>query len=173
MKLIKSIEPTSEPVSLEEMKNFLRVLRDNDDTLIESYITAAREKAESIMNIQLIECTYELYLDATQSEIALSRPPFVSIESFQAYDGIIWNDVTGYDLDDKVLPAKVYVQSYPAIASTKNSIKIVYKSGYADADSVPERIKAWIRFEVEMMYDQEKPRVKVDSLLTPFRVIPL
>ena len=173
MKLIQTVAPSSEPLTLAEMKSFLRVLHGEDDVLITSYITAAREKAESIMNRQLIEAEFTLYLDATRGSITLPRPPFVELVSVQAYDGSTWNDVTEYDLDDKIVPAVLHVSSWPTVSSDKNSIKVVYRSGYADVSKVPDSIKAWLRIEVEMMYDEERQRVNVDALLNSYRVIPV
>ena len=40
-------QPTSEPVTLAEAKNFLRVTITDDDLLISSLITAAREACEA------------------------------------------------------------------------------------------------------------------------------
>lgn len=172
MKLIQSVAPSVEPLTLAEMKTFLRVLHDDDNELITSYITAAREKAESIMNRQIILATYELYFDVLPSEFKLPRPPFVALDSFQVFDGTAWNDIE-YDLDDKNTPAILHVTTWPLVSSNRNSIKVVYQAGYEDATKVPESIKAWIRIEVEMMYDEEKPRINVDAFLSSYRVIPV
>ena len=48
-------EPTqAEPVSLAEAKQQLRVEFTEDDTLIQGYITAAREICESFLNVPLV-----------------------------------------------------------------------------------------------------------------------
>ena len=46
--------PIAEPVTLEEAKTQLRVEFNEDDTLISSYITAAREWAEGFLNTALV-----------------------------------------------------------------------------------------------------------------------
>ena len=46
--------PIAEPVTLEEAKLQLRVEFDEDDALISSYITAAREWAEGFLNRSLV-----------------------------------------------------------------------------------------------------------------------
>lgn len=46
--------PITEPVTLAEAKTQLRVEFDEDDALIASYITAAREWAEGFLNIPLV-----------------------------------------------------------------------------------------------------------------------
>lgn len=47
-------EPWREPVSLAEAKAQLRVEFTEDDTLIQGYITAAREICESFLNVPLV-----------------------------------------------------------------------------------------------------------------------
>lgn len=173
MKRIQVAEPASEPLALEDMKVYLRMLHSEDDTRISSLIKAAREKAEKITNCQMVEATYALYLDAPQDIIKLTLPPFVSLESFQAFDGDTWNDVTDYDLDDKAIPAILHVDSWPTVSEKRNSIKVLYKCGYSDAKHVPASIKTWMCIEVEKMYDEESPRIDVDALLSQHRIIPL
>lgn len=46
--------PIAEPVTLEEAKTQLRVEFSEDDALISSYITAAREWAEGFLNTALV-----------------------------------------------------------------------------------------------------------------------
>lgn len=46
--------PIAEPVTLEEAKLQLRVEFDEDDALISSYITAARQWAEGFLNTALV-----------------------------------------------------------------------------------------------------------------------
>lgn len=181
MKLIQSIAPTSDPVTLEEMKLFLRVLHDDDNALIGSMITQAAQSAEIIMNRQIMPSTYELYFDAIQSKTVLPRPPFLTLDSFQVFDGTIWNNVTDYELDDKATPALLYTASWPVISPGKNSVKIVYTAGYLDRSKVPESIKAWIKIQVSTYYENresfvigtivsEVPNSHVDSLLNRYRV---
>jgi hypothetical protein len=62
-KLSRVLDPTTEPLSLADAKNFLRVLIDDDDTLIQSLITAARYECERIANRAFINTTFNLTLD--------------------------------------------------------------------------------------------------------------
>ena len=52
-------EPAAEPVTLAELKTFMRIDGSEDDALIESLIVAARELCESYTGRALI--TQELY----------------------------------------------------------------------------------------------------------------
>ena len=159
MNLIQSVAPSSQPVTLEEAKDFLRILDTDDDVLIGSMILQATQSAEIIMNRQIMPATYELYLNAMHSEIILPRPPFISLESFQAFDGTVWNDVSEYDLDDKAMLAALYPSFTGVVSSKKNSVKVVYKAGYAAADKVPESIKTWIKIQVSSYYENREPFV--------------
>ena len=181
MKLVLSVPSTSNSVTLEEMKHYLRVLHTKDDEMITSMITQSSQRAESIMNRQIMPCTYELYFDVMQDEITLPRPPFMSLESFQVFDGDTWNDISEYQLDDKSTPAVLYPTSWPLISSDINSVKIVYKAGWASASDVFETIKQWIKIQVSTYYANreafviganvsELPASHVDSLVKRHRI---
>ena len=181
MKLIQSIAPSANSVTLDEMKNFLRVLHADDDEMISSMILMAQQSAELIMNRQIMPCTFELYFDAMPSEITLPRPPFISVESFQTYDGDAWNGVSEYELDEFSTQAVLYPTSWGAISPAKNGVKVVYRAGWADASKVPESIKAWIKIQVSTYYENresfvvgvsvsELPPSHVDSLINRYRI---
>lgn len=88
--------PTSEPVSLAEMKTFLKVptTLTDDDTMITGLIQAAREFAESITARALAQRSFAMvldshpyYTDTIQSQ--LSYPP--SYYSLPRYSTTLWN----------------------------------------------------------------------------------
>jgi uncharacterized phiE125 gp8 family phage protein len=71
-------QPLSEPVSVDDAKNFLRVTTDQDDTLIGVLISAAREAVETFTGRSIATKTYRQGLDAF--------PYFIdSVVSQQAY----------------------------------------------------------------------------------------
>lgn len=65
MALHLTTAPAIEPVTVEEVRYFLRIDSDpgEDDALIGSLITAARQEAEKITRRQLITATWEMRLD--------------------------------------------------------------------------------------------------------------
>ena len=68
--------PTGEPVSLAEAKLHLRVDVDDDDALIGSIISAARQAAETLTGRQLITSRWKLVLDAFPCQtILLAKCP--------------------------------------------------------------------------------------------------
>jgi hypothetical protein len=62
-KLTRLVDAASEPLSLADAKNFLRVEVDADDDLISSLISAARIDCETEVNRSFITTTWQLELD--------------------------------------------------------------------------------------------------------------
>ena len=57
-------EPTAEPLSLQEVKEYLRVDDATDERVVQPLIIAARQFAEEHMNRALMQQTFTLMLDA-------------------------------------------------------------------------------------------------------------
>jgi uncharacterized phiE125 gp8 family phage protein len=66
--------PSSEPLSLLEAKNYLRVEHSADDTLIGAMITAARMQVESRTRRALMTQTWRLVLDRWPSSGTIASP---------------------------------------------------------------------------------------------------
>ncbi len=63
MKLVRNTLPSSEPITLAEAKEHLKVENTADDTLITSLIKACREEAEEYTGLILISQVWTLYLN--------------------------------------------------------------------------------------------------------------
>ena len=88
------ISPVVEPVSLSDMKNYLRVPYTDDDTLIRDLITAARELCESFTSRAIVNTGYiqtldsfPYFVDTVMSQMAY--PP--SYYSLPRYSTTLWN----------------------------------------------------------------------------------
>jgi hypothetical protein len=86
--------PITEPVTLDEAKNFLRVTVSNDDLLIAALITAARETVEAFTGRSVANKTYRQSLDAfpyfVDSMVSqLAYPP--AYYSLPPYSTAMWN----------------------------------------------------------------------------------
>jgi hypothetical protein len=92
--LITLVEPTAEPITLVQAKNFLRVQITDDDDLISGLITAAREMVEHFCNRSFVPKTYCMVLDCfpyyTDSVMSqLAYPP--SYYALPMYSTTLWN----------------------------------------------------------------------------------
>lgn len=85
------VEPASEPVSLDEAKEFVSIEADETefDTLIAGLIVAARQQVEAVTGTRLVEQTVRL----EASEIGdLARLPIGPVTSVS---GIVFDDLSG------------------------------------------------------------------------------
>jgi uncharacterized phiE125 gp8 family phage protein len=78
--------PASEPLTLAEVKEFLRVDHSDDDATLAIFITAARQLCESYTRMALLPTTFEEYFDdfpqytgTFKDEIRLSRSPVSAV----------------------------------------------------------------------------------------------
>jgi len=127
--------PISEPISLADVKNFIRTIPDDDsedEAIIIPLITAAREFLENATGRSLARQTLTASLQNFDT-VRLPRPPFVSMDSvsYKDKDGnTIELDSTHYYLDDA--EGILYFPSAPPVSELYpiNPISVTYKTGY-------------------------------------------
>lgn len=159
-----TVAPTVEPVTLAEAKTHLRVDGDDENTYIESLITAAREWAEAHTRRAFINRTVRLSLDEFPTEIKLPFGKTQSVTTF-AYtddDGAAATLTSGthYTLDSDSEPARLvpyYNTDWPATYDVPNAIQITYVVGFgAAATAVPTSIKHAILLAVGHWYEHRE-----------------
>jgi len=132
--------PSYEPITLEEAKRHLRVTHNDDDTLIGALIAAARDKAQTIQDRQLVTATWVLKMDAFPSgdEIRVPLPPLQSVTSitYTDTDGVSQTMSSGdYDVDTASEPGRIalsYGASWPSTRTEIDAVTVTYVAGYAD-----------------------------------------
>jgi len=158
--------PTVEPATLTEVKAHLRVDSSDEDNLLNSLITSARQYCEAFQKRSYITQTWELWLDAFPSEsyINVSLPPLQSISSVKYYD----TDDTeatfssdDYFVDTKNEPGRVvlnYSKTWPSTTlRPSNGVCVEFKAGYGDAASdVPEKVKQAMLLLIGAWYEQRE-----------------
>ena len=179
--------PTTEPLTLAEAKEHLRVIQDKEDALIESLITAAREYCEDFQNRAYLEQIRQISFDNRKYDlIKIPRPPLKSVEKFVLVDkDETEHDVTDYTLDEGSEPARLLVNNYPSVTLRSiGGVQIQYTCGHTSADDVSEKVKAAMKLLIGHWYTHReavetqgsipKPlELAVSSLLTQNRVVPV
>ena len=114
--LVRTVDPTTEPVSIDEAKIQCRVDNDNDDDYITSLIVAARLHAEKVTNRALLPQTWRVSFDRfpgyqpwnlgspfapvvgrqfsteyvcghyAQPPLMLPKPPLIAVSSLEYFD---------------------------------------------------------------------------------------
>jgi uncharacterized phiE125 gp8 family phage protein len=177
------MEPSVEPVSLSEIKAYLRL--DAADTTFDSDLTAlikaARYAAEDFQNRAFMARTYDLALDAFPSmPLRVPMPSLVSVESIKYTDddGVITTiPVTDYIIDQISEPGRIAFakgKSWPSVSlQSVNGVVIRFVAG---SGSAPENVKLAIKFFVGFRFENPEEKELPDAfynLLWGDRLVPV
>lgn len=147
--------PTIEPIDLDEVKKALRFTATSEDTLIDGWISAARQYFEQESGRAAIDTLRERWLDVfpCQREIELPYPPLLDVVSVKYDDG---------NGDEQTLDPETYLvrapagplcgrgrialvsgASWPSTAGHAKAVRIRFRCGYGSATGdVPELAKS-------------------------------
>jgi len=146
-------------VSLDEMKNQLRVDFDDDDRLIAGLMRAATEWAEEFQRRFYISRPAYMYMDRFDGAIRPVYSPLVSVGSIKYVDenGTLQLLAdTDYRVDTGTEPGIIepaWTLSWPATRDITNAVIIEYTAGYGGADDVPDDIKSAVMMMVCHLYE--------------------
>lgn len=156
--------PSGEPLSLAEMKAYLRVSIDNDDGLISSLIAAARARIEALSGLALISRTLRLTLSDWPISVletqgfSLPLGPSGLLQSVYFIDGndTVRNETSAFEIDDdtyrpRLCPKPGVGWRWPR--SIDERIEITWTAGFGEPEDVPEDLIHAVRLLVTHMYE--------------------
>ena len=166
-------------MTLWEAKLHLRVDFDEDDTLIASLITAARQAAETLTGRQFVTARWKMVLDsfpgpslmgvpAGQSfslpghAVLLPKCPVQSVIAINYLDmggALQTMPASSYTVDAACEPARitpVFGQIWPPTLPQIGSVGVIFDAGYGAASDVPAGIKSWIKLRVGSLYSHRE-----------------
>lgn len=173
--------PVSYPVTVDEVKLWLRIDGNNEDDLLLSCIMAATEMAERYTRRAFITQTLRFTVDRPPSrfndgyfmdgtydvavteinpmpdKIEIPRPPLISLTSVKTYGRD--NSVSTFDSSNYYLDAdgnRIVLNTgaiWPSNLRDYGALEVNYIAGYGNAATVPEGIKTAIKMHVSSMYE--------------------
>ena len=160
-----NVAAATEPVTTDEVKLYSRVAHSVEDTVIVSWIKAARKLAEDYQHRGYIEQTYRMVYDSFPGScIDFPRPPLMSVESVKYYD--YEDSESTFDSDDYSLDliseigrlSLNYGISWPTVTLRPlNAFIIDFTVGYGDdATTVPDSVKNAIYLYCTHMYENRE-----------------
>lgn len=181
--------PAVEPVTVTEAKAHLRVDFADDDTYIETLITAARMWVEEFTRRALVTQTWELVGDGWPAGDRIALP----LGRLQSVTSITGTDEDGtatvvssssYVVDANGEPGRVVLKSSSAWPSTTvkpGGFAVRFVAGYGLAAAVPGPVKAAILLLVGHLYENREDVVVglmatqvpmgARALLWPYRIV--
>jgi len=174
-------EPAEEPVTLTEAKAQLRLTTSDENTLISTLITVARQMAEQSAKCSLITQTWEAHYPEWKECFVLPNGPVSSITSVK-----YWADSSGTTTMSSnsyvftsagSLLEPAYGTTWPAHIQKQYPIIVRYVAGYGAAAAVKSCAKQYILAMVSAMYHNREslsPETLsavpyIDRLLDPVR----
>lgn len=183
---------TLKALTVQEVKDYLRVDSDAEDTLLGVLIDAATEIAESYLGRFLLTTVIEEFYDffpvystgvdpfrGDRNIIFLSRGPVQSVAHVKYIDGNgDEQTVTASDYRSDLIsePARIMPEhGWYGTKDTVNAVIIRYTCGYTQASDVPANIKMAMLLIIGEMYEKRVDSVHrlptaSEYLLNPFRV---
>ncbi len=165
--------PTVEPITLDEMKDHLRLTSVDDDTYILDLITTARVWAENFQGRAYNTQTWTYWLDDWPDGIAISlpRPPLQSVSHVKYYDTDDLADTfasTNYLVD--TVRGRIVLNDDADWPTTSlrpaNAIEVQFVAGYGDVSgNVPAMVRHAIKVLVAHQYTMRLP-VVAGTILT-------
>lgn len=184
-KLKLKVAPPITAVSLAEAKDHLRVDGTDDDAYITTLINVATEAVQNYTRLQLMDATFQMFLDSFPACIDLYISPVKDITHVKYYDAdnvLQTLSADDYDVDYKDSPGKIYPaanKSWPTIYNRKNAVEIQFNAGETLAANVPDAIKQAMlliighyyenRLDVVNTLNRELPKGS-EYLLNPYKV---
>lgn len=158
--------PELEPVTVDEMRDHLRIDSTDEDGLIAGMISAAREACEVYTHRQFMQTTLVYTADYFCRKIELPRPPLVSVQAVKYLDTdgtlqtlatsqyrVITDSLIGF-----IQPA--FGVSWPAVYSVSNAVTVEYTAGYGDAiEDVPNKIRQAIKLMAADLFERRESRI--------------
>ena len=194
LNLVQTVAPASEPITTAEAKAFLRVDSSDEDTLIGTLISTARQVVEDFTGRAIISQTWKLTLDkwpidcegwpwwevgsATNRTILLPRSPLASVTSVKYYPDDLSAQATlsssAYHVVSGTLPGAVILkasENWPALDIRPDAVEIIFVAGTADATTTPKQLTHAILLLVAHLYENRSP-VNIGNIVNeiPFTV---
>ena len=172
-------QPTQEPVTLQEVKDYLRVEDNTDERVLRPFIETARRYAEEHLRRTLMSTTYTLFMDSLdemedplwegmrtgpyknyyKNYICLPKSPVVSVTHLKTYDdsdNATTMAASKYYVDNAREPARLVLrtgETFPSALRVANAIEIEFVAGYSSPFSIPEPIRLGMLQHIAFMYE--------------------
>jgi len=143
-------------ISLDQVKDFIRLSGDDENSMIQLFIDTAIKQAEGIMNRDLLTTTYEYYRPSFNGDLTLRRAPYQSLVSIEYLKDSAYTTLPSseYKISEGGIYGIIEQIEMPTVDDDVKGVKITFKSGYGDnVSDVPADITMALLQTVHHWYD--------------------
>lgn len=160
--LQETTKPAVLPLLVSEVKTYLRIDNENDNSLIENLIASACKLCEQTTGLSLISREVSLYMDAWDNEILpLPSCPIISVNAIKVYSSETSSSLysaSNYYVDNKNLyNPRIVLKDGPVIplpGIDVNGIEVQYTAGFgSDVEDVPALLKQGMLQVIAYLYE--------------------
>lgn len=152
-------------ISVQELKDYLRVDSSVDDTMLEAFINAATSQIEARLNRPLRSQRWFYYIDysdLTTGLIYVNKAPVTAITSIQYYDSnntLQTLSSSNYFASLSSNPCKIKVMTLPNIYNRLDAVKVTFTAGYSSVSDIPKDIKQALKFMCGHWYENRQDAI--------------
>lgn len=142
--------PTTEPITLDELKAHLRITYIDEDDIIESYLVAARVYVENYCERSLFTQTWDYYTDRFppgDEPFVLSRGQYASVSTFTYKDTASVQQTltsTDYQIESSRDRFRVYPaldEVWPDTDLSIDNVNFRFVAGWSTVAAIPRPLK--------------------------------
>lgn len=159
--ITRTVAPTQMPVTLDDVKDRLRISGSDSDGELLISVNAATDYCQEYQWAQYCTATFSERFDRFPSEILLRRSPVQSVSSVAYVDTagstqtLVAN--TDYTVDIYSKPARIvpaYGKFWPSTRGHVNDVTVTYVGGYGTAADVPDEIRMAVMLKTAQLYEE-------------------
>ena len=154
--------PATEPLTYAEVKAFLRLNDDSEQTFVTTLITTARQIVEGQTWRPLISQSWALQFDKSELTLFISninKAPIISIDTVSYYDtdNVLQTlSLSLYETDIYGNPARFRLKSIPSVYDRMGALIVNFTCGYTNAAAVPQAIKQAMLLIIGHLYENRQ-----------------
>lgn len=170
--IVRTVAPTQTPVSLDEVKDKLRIAGNEFDSQLEVLLEAATDYCQEYQWAQFCTATFVERFDGFPQYLRLQRSPVQSVTS------VVYVDTSGnsqtltantdYTVDIYSKPARIvpaYSKWWPATRCFINDVTVTYVAGYGTESDVPDEIRMAIIMKTQQMFEACGDQMAMDKVI--------
>ena len=152
----------NEPVTLNEVRDHLRIIGEDENETLRRAMIAAREYVEEYTGKRLVETKYRVTFDGFMSRIPLTQIPIAEVEKVEYVnpdgDTVEFEDWRLVQSDVAAFIVPTFGSHWPATRGDYDVVTVEYRAGH-NGSNVPKRIKQAILLLVGDLYENRENNV--------------